>query len=160
MRNLALPLTRAGVPIIGTSPDSIDLAEDRRRFGDLLRRLDIPQPENGTAVAANEAREIAARLGRIFLPEDDGRRACHGDDSRYRDDPHWRGLVLFYEYFHGDTGRGVGASHQTGWTALAARLIEDTAARRTQATDEAEPAARRKNAERRVRPASPLASVD
>jgi carbamoyl-phosphate synthase large subunit len=61
--NLALPLTRAGVPIIGTSPDSIDLAEDRRRFGDLLRRLDIPQPENGTAVAANEAREIAARLG-------------------------------------------------------------------------------------------------
>jgi len=61
--NLALPLTRAGVPIIGTSPDSIDLAEDRRRFGDLLRRLDIPQPENGTAVAASEAREIAARLG-------------------------------------------------------------------------------------------------
>ena len=61
--NLALPLTRAGVPIIGTSPDSIDLAEDRRRFGDLLRRLEIAQPENGTAVATSEAREIAARLG-------------------------------------------------------------------------------------------------
>ena len=61
--NLALPLTRSGVPIIGTSPDSIDLAEDRRRFGDLLQRLDIPQPENGTAVTASEAREIAARLG-------------------------------------------------------------------------------------------------
>ena len=61
--NLALPLKRAGVPIVGTSPDSIDLAEDRRRFGDLLRRLEIPQPENGTAVAADEAREIAARIG-------------------------------------------------------------------------------------------------
>ena len=61
--NLALPLKRAGVPIVGTSPDSIDLAEDRRRFGDLLRRLEIPQPENGTAVAAAEAREIAVRIG-------------------------------------------------------------------------------------------------
>ena len=61
--NLALPLKRAGVPIVGTSPDSIDLAEDRRRFGDLLRRLEIPQPENGTAVAADAAREIAARIG-------------------------------------------------------------------------------------------------
>ncbi len=61
--NLALPLMRAGVPIVGTSPDSIDLAEDRRRFGDLLRQLEIPQPENGTAVAAAEAREIAARIG-------------------------------------------------------------------------------------------------
>ena len=61
--NLALPLMRAGVPIIGTSPDSIDLAEDRRRFGELLRRLDIPQPENGTATTAAEAREIAARIG-------------------------------------------------------------------------------------------------
>ncbi|MGH9782958.1 MAG: carbamoyl-phosphate synthase large subunit, partial [Terriglobia bacterium] len=61
--NLALPLMRAGVPIIGTSPDSIDLAEDRRRFGELLRELDIPQPENGTATTLPEAREIAARLG-------------------------------------------------------------------------------------------------
>jgi len=61
--NLALPLMRSGVPIVGTSPDSIDLAEDRRRFGDLLRRLEIPQPENATAVAAAEAREIAARIG-------------------------------------------------------------------------------------------------
>jgi hypothetical protein len=48
----------------------------------------------------------------------------HGGDSRWADDPHWRDLVLFYEYFHGDTGRGVGASHQTGWTALVAKLLE------------------------------------
>jgi len=61
---------------------------------------------------------------RIFLPDQHGRRPCHGDDRRYAQDPHWRDLVLFYEYFHGETGRGVGASHQTGWTALATRFIE------------------------------------
>jgi carbamoyl-phosphate synthase large subunit len=61
--NLAMRLHEAGVPIIGTSPDSIDLAEDRRRFGSLLRDLGIPQPENGTATSIEEAREIAARIG-------------------------------------------------------------------------------------------------
>ncbi|MBV8126970.1 MAG: glucosidase [Planctomycetaceae bacterium] len=71
------------------------------------------------------AREISRRLTSIFLPGTDGRRPCHGDDRRYADDPHWRDLVLFHEYFHGDDGRGVGASHQTGWTALIARLFEN-----------------------------------
>jgi carbamoyl-phosphate synthase large subunit len=61
--NLALDLQRAGVPIVGTSPDSIDLAEDRKRFGDLLRRLDIPQPQNGTAVTLEEARAVARQIG-------------------------------------------------------------------------------------------------
>jgi carbamoyl-phosphate synthase large subunit len=61
--NLALDLQAAGVPIIGTSPDSIDLAEDRKRFGDLLRKLDIPQPENGTAVTLEEARNVARQIG-------------------------------------------------------------------------------------------------
>jgi hypothetical protein len=70
------------------------------------------------------AREIAARLASLFLPDAEGRRPCHGDDLRYAEDPHFRDLVLFHEYFHGDTGRGVGASHQTGWTALAVRLLE------------------------------------
>ncbi len=70
------------------------------------------------------AAELATRLARIFLPDGEGRRPCHGEDRRYADDPHWRDLVLFYEYFHGDSGRGVGASHQTGWTALAARFLE------------------------------------
>ena len=53
----------------------------------------------------------------------DGRRPCHGGDERYASDPAWRDLVLFHEFFHADTGRGCGASHQTGWTALVARLI-------------------------------------
>src|SRR5262252_8936497 len=61
--NLALDLQHAGVPIVGTSPDSIDLAEDRKRFGDLLRRLDIPQPQNGTAVTLDEARAVARQIG-------------------------------------------------------------------------------------------------
>ncbi|PYS41258.1 MAG: carbamoyl phosphate synthase large subunit [Acidobacteria bacterium] len=61
--NLALDLQHAGVPIIGTSPDSIDLAEDRKRFGDLLRTLDIPQPQNGTAVTLEEARAVARQIG-------------------------------------------------------------------------------------------------
>src|SRR5204863_5805845 len=61
--NLALDLQHAGVPIIGTSPESIDLAEDRKRFGDLLRKLDIPQPQNGTAVTLEEARSVARQIG-------------------------------------------------------------------------------------------------
>jgi len=65
--NLALPLFHAGVPIIGTSPESIDLAEDRKRFGKLLRDLNIPQPENGTALSVEEAREVAKRIGYPIL---------------------------------------------------------------------------------------------
>jgi hypothetical protein len=68
--------------------------------------------------------ELSRRMSNLFLPDADGRRPCHGDDSRYRDDPYWKDLVLFYEYFHGDTGRGCGASHQTGWTALVLRLLK------------------------------------
>ncbi len=70
------------------------------------------------------ADELRCRLARLFLRDAAGRRPCHGDDRRYADDPHWRDLVLFHEYFHGETGRGLGASHQTGWTALVTRLLE------------------------------------
>jgi hypothetical protein len=76
------------------------------------------------------AMEIAGRLSRIFLPDESGRRPVHGGADLYERDPHWKDLTLFYEYFHGETGRGVGASHQTGWTALAVRLIEDLAKER------------------------------
>jgi glycogen debranching enzyme len=69
------------------------------------------------------AKEIASRVARLFLPDDTGRRPCHGDDPRWAADPHWRDLVLFHEYFHAETGRGLGASHQTGWTSLIARFI-------------------------------------
>ncbi|MEX2216715.1 MAG: glucosidase [Phycisphaeraceae bacterium] len=70
------------------------------------------------------ASEIASRLSRLFLPDKTGARPAHGSDRRYADDPNWKNLVLFYEFFHGDTGRGAGASHQTGWTALVIRCLE------------------------------------
>jgi hypothetical protein len=72
-------------------------------------------------------RELATRLTSIFLPDASGRRPCHGRERRYADDPHWQNLLLFHEYFHGDTGAGLGASHQTGWTALVVRCLETAA---------------------------------
>ena len=72
-------------------------------------------------------RELAARMTSIFLPDANGRRPCHGRAHRYSADPSWRDLLLFHEYFHGDTGAGLGASHQTGWTALIVRCLETAA---------------------------------
>ncbi|MCH6258946.1 hypothetical protein MLD52_20490 [Puniceicoccaceae bacterium K14] len=66
---------------------------------------------------------IGERLTSLFLSQE-GKRPCHGEEERYATDPHFKDLILFYEYFHGDTGRGLGASHQTGWTALAASLLK------------------------------------
>jgi hypothetical protein len=76
------------------------------------------------------ARELAARLTKLFLPQPGGKRPCHGSSARYAEDPNWRNLLLFHEYFHGEDGRGLGASHQTGWTALIVRCIEDLARER------------------------------
>jgi hypothetical protein len=66
------------------------------------------------------AEEIARRLGSIFLRDDRGRRPVYGGARKFQEDPHWRDYLLFYEYFHGDNGAGLGASHQTGWTGLIA----------------------------------------
>ncbi|WP_437203817.1 MGH1-like glycoside hydrolase domain-containing protein [Planctomicrobium sp. SH664] len=93
-------------------------------YGDTLK-VECPVG-SGTWLNLQEvAREISRRLKSLFLPDEQGRRPCHGEDQRYANDPHWRDLVLFYEYFHGDNGRGCGASHQTGWTSLVARLLRD-----------------------------------
>jgi hypothetical protein len=70
------------------------------------------------------AEEISRRLVSIFVRDEHGRRPVHGGTERFQTDPHWRDLILFYEYFHGDDGAGLGASHQTGWTGLVARLIQ------------------------------------
>ena len=69
------------------------------------------------------AEEIARRLANIFLKDKDGRRPVYGGTRKFQADPHWRDLVLFYEYFHGDNGAGLGASHQTGWTGIVARSL-------------------------------------
>ncbi|MGD0137456.1 MAG: glucosidase [Tepidisphaeraceae bacterium] len=69
------------------------------------------------------ADELGSRLMNTFISDKSGRRPCHGDDPRFAEDPNWKDLLLFHEYFDGETGRGCGASHQTGWTSLVARLI-------------------------------------
>ena len=70
------------------------------------------------------ARDIAERLARIFLRDGSGRRPVYGGTTKFQEDPHWRDHLLFYEYFHGDNGAGLGASHQTGWTGVVAKLIQ------------------------------------
>jgi hypothetical protein len=72
------------------------------------------------------AAELSRRLTRIFLAEENGSRPVHGAAAAYRDDPNWKDLILFYEYFHGDDGSGVGASHQTGWTGLVGKLLQQS----------------------------------
>jgi hypothetical protein len=69
------------------------------------------------------AEEITRRLASIFLRDQDGRRPVYGEARKFQEDPHWRDLILFYEYFHGDNGAGLGASHQTGWTGVIARAM-------------------------------------
>jgi hypothetical protein len=70
------------------------------------------------------AEEISDRLVATFLRDEDGRRPVYGGAETFQSDPHWRDLVSFYEYFHGDNGAGLGASHQTGWTGVVAKLIQ------------------------------------
>jgi hypothetical protein len=69
------------------------------------------------------AEEISRRLASIFLRDERGRRPVYGGARKFQEDPHWRDLILFYEYFHGDNGAGLGASHQTGWTGIVARAM-------------------------------------
>ena len=92
-------------------------------YGGALK-VECPVGSGRFLTLSEVANELARRLGSLFLPGGDGARPCHGTDFRYAQDPNWRELVLFHEYFHADTGRGCGASHQTGWTALAVRCIE------------------------------------
>ena len=99
-------------------------------YGDTFQ-VECPTGSGNVMNLQQVAREIASRLVRLALPDNAGRRPCHGDDPRYSGDGAWKDLVLFYEYFHGDTGKGLGASHQTGWTALIARCLEDLARDRT-----------------------------
>jgi hypothetical protein len=71
------------------------------------------------------AEEIANRMINLFKQDGNGRRPIYGSSRKFQEDPHWRNYLLFFEYFHGDTGVGLGASHQTGWTGLVANLIHE-----------------------------------
>jgi len=100
-------------------------------YGDHLR-VECPTRSGRMLNLKEVAGEIMSRLAHIFLPGEDGRSAWQ-NSTRYAQDPNWRDLVLFHEYFHGDTGRGMGASHQTGWTSLIVRCLEDLARRNASA---------------------------
>ncbi len=111
----------------------IEALERYDRFYGGTLRVECPKG-SGVKVSLGEAAdEIRRRLVRLFLPGDDGHRPCHGQDPRYKDDPGFRDLLLFHEYFHGETGRGLGASHQTGWTALISQCINVKARMGTEA---------------------------
>ncbi|MBK8232571.1 MAG: glucosidase [Candidatus Eisenbacteria bacterium] len=103
----------------------IEALERYHRFYDDSLKVECPVGSGRMLNLSEVAREISNRVARLFLPDKRGQRPCHGKDARFSTDPHWRDLVLFHEYFHGDTGRGLGASHQTGWTALSIRCLED-----------------------------------
>jgi len=98
-------------------------------YGNTLK-VECPTGSGHVMNLQQVADELRARLARLFLPDASGRRPCHGNEQRYAADPYWKDLVLFYEYFHGDNGRGLGANHQTGWTALAAPCVEHSASTR------------------------------
>jgi hypothetical protein len=86
--------------------------------------IECPTGSGNRMTLFEVAKEIARRLSSIFLRDASGRRPVYGGAGKFQDDPHWRDLILFYEYFHGDNGAGLGASHQTGWTGLVAGLID------------------------------------
>jgi hypothetical protein len=98
-------------------------------YGDAFQ-IECPVGSGRKMNLAEVSRELERRLTQLFVPDKGGRRPCHGEDARYASDPHFKDLVLFYEHFHGDNGRGLGASHQTGWTALVTRCIESLAKHR------------------------------
>jgi hypothetical protein len=96
-------------------------------YGDEFR-VECPTGSGRMMNLQEVARFVSLRLARIFLLDGEGRRPVWGGAEKFQTDPHWRDYILFYEYFHGDNGAGLGASHQTGWTALIARLIQFFAA--------------------------------
>lgn len=91
-------------------------------WGDDLK-VEFPTGSGNLMNLAQVAHELARRLSQLFLPDEKGRRPCFGPHPKYATDPHWKDLVLFHEHFCGETGRGLGATHQTGWTALITRCM-------------------------------------
>jgi len=113
-------------------PPNFLLIESLQRFHYYLGDdfvVECPTGSGKWMTLGEVALELSRRLVRPFLKDSTGRRPVHGNDARFTDDPHWKDLVLFYEHFHGDNGRGVGAGHQTGWTGLVAKLLQQSGER-------------------------------
>jgi hypothetical protein len=110
-------------------PPNYLLIESLQKFHHYLGddfKVECPTGSGRQMTLWEVAAELSRRLSRLFLKDENGRRAANGNDERFRADPWWRELILFYEYFNGDTGAGLGASHQTGWTALVAKLLQQS----------------------------------
>ena len=90
-------------------------------------KVEIPTGSGNERTLWDVTTDLSYRLIKLFLRDENGRRPVHGDREKFQSDPHWRDLILFYEYFHGDSGAGLGASHQTGWTGVVAKLIHQYA---------------------------------
>jgi hypothetical protein len=108
------------------------LREYHRFYGDTFQ-IECPTGSGQFTDLDGVAHELAERLASLFVPQEGRVRPCNGSFARFANDPHWRDYILFYEYFDGDTGRGLGASHQTGWTSLVAPLFEYCIRRRARA---------------------------
>jgi hypothetical protein len=109
-------------------PANFLLIESLRKLGTAFgHQLTLTPPAAGgrPMTFQDMARELADRLIRLFMPNEAGDRPVYGGDARWKSDPHWREYLWFHEYFHGDNGKGLGACHQTGWTALIASLIDE-----------------------------------
>jgi hypothetical protein len=108
------------------------LIESLQKFHYFYRdtlKVEFPTGSQTTLDLWQIATELSRRLTRIFLRGTDGRRPVYGGTEKFQRDPHWRDLVLFYEYFHGDNGAGIGAGHQTGWTGIVAKLLQQSGER-------------------------------
>jgi hypothetical protein len=92
-------------------------------YGDNFK-IECPTGSGNLINLFEVAREIVERLAKLFLRDEHGRRPVYGATEKFQSDPHWRDNILFYEYFHGDIGAGIGASHQTGWTGVVGLLID------------------------------------
>jgi hypothetical protein len=99
------------------------LQKYHRYYGERLQ-VALPTGSGRMATLDEVATDLARRLSGIFLRGADGRRPVYGGEELFQEGVHWRDYLLFYEYFHGDNGAGLGASHQTGWTALVAKLLQ------------------------------------
>ena len=87
-------------------------------------KVECPTRSGNYLTLFDVAKEISNRLSSIFLRDSEGKRPVYGGCAKFQEDPYWKDYILFYEYFHGDNGAGLGASHQTGWTGIIARLMD------------------------------------
>jgi hypothetical protein len=105
------------------------LVESLQKFHHYLGdefKVEFPTGSGRMLTLWDVAAELSGRLTAMFLRDENGRRPVFGNLEKFQTDPHWRDLVLFHEYFHGDTGAGVGASHQTGWTGVVTKLMQQS----------------------------------